>query len=285
VIIEKYRNTVQDVDTVVSKLGLPMMGLVPLVPSSKHIRKLRAPIAPGSYSDKEDGLFEESFKTIRSNFYLSSSTDDKLVMVTSTLPSEGKSTVALNLAHSMSLMEKVLLIEADMRRPTLYLHSKRKFSYGLSDHLHYNYDLRDCITRLTLGSSLQQRNGSGCNFDILPAGTKPDMPLELLTSSKFESMLRKLCTMYDRIIIDTAPVGAVSDALMVGRLVDNTVFVTGADSTQIQDVVVSLDKLRNAGIKVGGVVISKVDIKRTSSYGGGIGYRGYIDNYGYGNAT
>lgn len=286
VLIEKFRNTVQDVDTVVSKLGLPMMGLVPLIRSKKHIKTSRAPVAPGRYIDK-DGLFDESFKTIRSSFYLSSSVDDKLVMVTSTLPSEGKSTVALNLAHSMSLLEKVLLVEADMRRPTLHLHSKRKFNGGLSDHLLYNDDLSDCIVRFSpgTGASRPQRHGTRSNFDILPAGHKPEMPLELLTSLKFETMLSKLVTMYDRIIIDTAPVGAVSDALMVGRLVDTTVFVTGADSTQIQDIGVSLDRLQNANIKVAGVVISKVDIKNTSRYGGGNGYRGYFDTYGYGTTT
>ena len=108
----------------------------------------------------------------------------------------------------MSLMEKVLLVEADMRRPTLHLHSKRKFSGGLSNLLLNNQDLNDCITKFTR-----------CNFDVLPAGPKPEMPLELLTSFKFEALLSRLCTIYDRIIIDTAPVGVVSDALMVGRLV------------------------------------------------------------------
>ena len=111
----------------------------------------------------------------------------------------------------------------------------------------------------------------------------PHLPLEMLSSAKFEAMLTKLSTRYDKIIIDTAPVAAVSDAFMVGRLVDTSIFVTRADSTQIEDVTVSLDRLQTAGIKIAGVVVSKVDVKRVKSYGGGTGYRGYLDSYGYAN--
>ena len=104
----------------------------------------------------------------------------------------------------------------------------------------------------------------------------------MLSSAKFDAMLTELSTVYDKIIIDTAPVAAVSDALMVGRLVDTTIFVTRADSTQIEDVKVSIERLQAAGIKITGVVVSKVDVTRVKSYGGASEYRGYVDGYGYG---
>jgi len=109
------------------------------------------------------------------------------------------------------------------------------------------------------------------------------MPLELLSSAKFEAMLSKLRVAYDKIIIDTAPVAAVSDAFMIGRLVDSAIFVTRADSTQIEDVQMSLDRLQAAGIKITGVVVSKVDVKKIQSYGGKKGYRGYVESYDYTN--
>ena len=269
VMIEKYRNTIQGVDAVVSQLGLPMLGLVPVVRQKGSKRKFRTPISPGRHNDK-NGLFDESFKTIRTSLYLSS-IDDKLIMVTSTLPSEGKSTVALNLAHSISLVERVLLIEADMQRPTYStIQDLRLRKTGLSDYLRNDIDLDLCINQ-----------HPHCNLDILPAGFIPNMPLEMLTSAKFADLLTELSNAYDKIIIDTAPISAVSDALMIGRLVDNTIFVTRADSTQIEDAVVSVERLRAAGIKIVGVVVSKVDVKRIKSYGGGTGYRGYVDSYGY----
>ena len=271
VMIEKYRNTVQGVDAVVSKLGLPMLGLVPLVRQKGGNRKIRTPIIPSMHYSK-DGLFEESFKTIRTSLYLSS-IDDKLIMVSSTLPAEGKSTIALNLAHSMSLVERVLLIEADMRRPTLSrIRNLRLRRTGLSNYLRDDIDLDLCINQV-----------SNSHLDILPAGSVPDMPLEMLSSARFDAMLTELSTVYDKIIIDTAPVAAVSDALMVGRLVDTTIFVTRADSTQIEDVKVSIERLQAAGIKITGVVVSKVDVTRVKSYGGASEYRGYVDGYGYNN--
>ena len=271
VMTEKYRNTVQGVDAVVSKLGLPMLGLVPLVRQKGRNRKIRTPIIPSMHYSK-DGLFEESFKTIRTSLYLSS-IDDKLIMVSSTLPAEGKSTIALNLAHSMSLVERVLLIEADMRRPTLSrIRNLRLRRTGLSNYLRDDIDLDLCINQV-----------SNSHLDILPAGSVPDMPLEMLSSAKFDAMLTELSTVYDKIIIDTAPVAAVSDALMVGRLVDTTIFVTRADSTQIEDVKVSIERLQAAGIKITGVVVSKVDVTRVKSYGGASEYRGYVDGYGYSN--
>jgi len=271
VMFEKYRNTVQDVDSVVKKLGLPMLGLVPLVRQKSGNKRFRTPIIPGRYEDY-NGLFEESFKTIRTGMYLASK-DDKFIMVSSTLPSEGKSTVALNLAHSMSLVEKVLLIEADMRRPTLSLVRNLPLRQkGLSNYLRDDIELDKCISHIP-----------SSNLDILPAGFVPDMPLEYLSSAKFEAMLSTLGSVYDKIIIDTAPVAAVSDAFMVGRLVDSTIFVTRADSTQIEDVQMSLDRLKAAGIDIAGVVVSKVDVKKVKSYGGGTGYRGYFESYGYAN--
>ena len=248
-----------------------MLGLVPLVRQEGGNRKFRTPIIPGRYDDK-NGLFEESFKTIRTSLYLSSK-DDKFIMVSSTLPSEGKSTVALNLSHSMSLVERVLLIEADMRRPTLSLVRNLPLrERGLSNHLRDDTELDKCISHIP-----------GTNLDILPAGFVPDMPLELLSSAKFEAMLSKLRVAYDKIIIDTAPVAAVSDAFMIGRLVDSAIFVTRADSTQIEDVQMSLDRLQAAGIKITGVVVSKVDVKKIQRYGGKKGYRGYVESYDYTN--
>ena len=198
VMFEKYRNTVQDVDSVVKKLGLPMLGLVPLVRQKSGNKRFRTPIIPGRYEDY-NGLFEESFKTIRTGMYLASK-DDKFIMVSSTLPSEGKSTVALNLAHSMSLVEKVLLIEADMRRPTLSLVRNLPLRQkGLSNYLRDDIELDKCISHIP-----------SSNLDILPAHIDlVGAEIEIINLEEREFLMKKaiesLRSAYDFIIIDCSP--------------------------------------------------------------------------------
>jgi capsular exopolysaccharide synthesis family protein len=165
-------------------------------------------------------------------------------------------------------MERVVLIEADMRRPGIS-NSLPSGRTGLSDYLSGSCESED----------IQERIAGGMYF--IPAGSEPYDPLELLSSGRFERLIRNLAAEYDRVIIDTAPIGAVSDALVISKLADVAVFVVKADSTQVEDVEISINRLRQVGVNVAGSVITQVDMSKVVSYGGQYRYRGYYDPYGY----
>ena len=196
--------------------------------------------------------------------------DSQVIMVTSSVPREGKSTFATNLAHSLSKLENVLLIEADLRRPGIGRALGVKAG-GLGDLLERGgVYLDDCIRKDVIG-----------RLDVLPAGRSRDSGLELLASAKFGHMMQLLRTKYDRIVLDLAPVHAVSDALVVGEYVDAAVYVVKADSTPLPVVERGISLLQDAGVFIAGAVISQVDIDKLSAYGGDNDYIGYFDYYGY----
>ena len=117
---------------------------------------------------------------------------------------------------------------------------------------------------------------------MIPAGRIPETHLELLASPEFAELIDLLKSRYDRVVIDLAPVQAVSDAIVVGKYTDSTIYVTKADSTPLPVIRRGLDRLQEVGINVSGVVISQVDLTKISTYGGDYYYQGYYDYYGYG---
>jgi capsular exopolysaccharide synthesis family protein len=170
----------------------------------------------------------------------------------------------------MSKLENTALIEADMRRPGLGRALGIK-SNGLSDLLEGKAYLEDCMRINAIG-----------DLDIIPAGRIPENHLELLASPEFAELMSLLKERYDRIVIDLAPVQAVSDALIVGKYVDTCIYVIKADSTPLPIVQRGIDRLQEAGVYVSGTVVSQVDINKVTSYGGDYYYQGYYDYYGYG---
>lgn len=119
-------------------------------------------------------------------------------------------------------------------------------------------------------------------LDIIPAGRVPETHLELLASPEFAELIDLLKNRYDRVVIDLAPVQAVSDAIVVGKQSDSAIYVIKSDSTPLPVVRRGIDRLQEVGINVTGAVISQVDLAKISSYGGDYYYQGYYDYYGYG---
>ncbi len=269
---ESMKETVQGINDVEKKLGIPVFGIVPVVKGGLFGKKT-VPLIPGEFEDKR-GAFEEAIRTIRTSATVSDLEEhQQVIMVTSSVPGEGKSTVASNLAYSMSKLENVVLIEADMRRPGLGRALGIK-SHGLSDLLEGEAYLEDCMRFDAIGK-----------LDIIPAGRIPETHLELLASPEFAELIDLLKSRYDRIVIDLAPVQAVSDAIVVGKYADSAIYVVKADSTAMPVVQRGVDRLREVGINVAGAVISQVDLSKVASYGGDYYYQGYYDYYGYGDAT
>ena len=211
----------------------------------KKNKNSNAEMRTEAISDKSKFAIVESYKAARSNIMFSlSADDDKLFAVTSYSKGEGKSTVSANLAISFSKMEKrVLLIDCDLRRPNIHNVFKLENKAGLSNIIGKMVDYEDVVHRNVLP-----------NLDILPSGTIPPNPSELLCSARFTELVKKLHEDYDYIIFDTPPIGVVTDALLLKDLVAGFVVVLRERSTTHGDVQNILDSMKLADAKILGFV-------------------------------
>ena len=196
-------------------------------------------------SDMSKFAIVESYKAARTNIMFSLSGDDeKVFAVTSYSKGEGKSTVSANLAISFSKMEKrVLLVDSDLRRPNVHNIFKVKNTAGLSNIIGKMGNFDEVVHREVLP-----------NLDILPSGTIPPNPSELLCSARFIELVKRLKSEYDYIIFDTPPVGVVSDALLLKDLVSGFVVVIRERSTTHGDFQNLLDSAKLADCKLLGII-------------------------------
>ncbi len=270
VLRESTNQTITSTDDVEFKIGAPMLGILPLVSKRKSRKAAPTALVPGSMGNNEH-VFEESIRTIRTSICLEDlQQPNRVIMVTSALPSEGKSTLASHLAYSLSNVERVLLIECDLRRPSLQRAFDFQNNLGLAQLLSGDAKFAQCIKPNTIG-----------NLDVLPAGGIPQRPLDLLTSKRFSRLIGHMRKHYDRIIIDSAPVQAVSDALLLGQFADSVLYAVKANSTPAGVAARGIKRMHSAGINIAGVVVSQVNLKKIAAYGGDVDYQGYYDHYGY----
>ena len=196
-------------------------------------------------SEKTKFAIVESYKSARSNIMFSLSAEDqKLFAVTSYSKGEGKSTVSANLAISFSKMErKVLLVDCDLRRPNIHNIFKLENTAGLSNVIGKMAEFEDVVHREVLP-----------NLDILPSGTIPPNPSELVCSPRFDKLLEELKEMYDYIIFDTPPIGVVADALLLKDQVAGYVVVLRERSTTHGDIQKMLESVKLADAKIIGFI-------------------------------
>jgi succinoglycan biosynthesis transport protein ExoP len=264
-VMESLNDTIKTVGEVESVLQQRSLGIVPKMVGKKPIAELNR-----VFFDTEARQFSESVRSIRTSLsLLGLDRPLQVLLVTSSIPEEGKSTVASNLAFACKQLESVLLIDADMRKPTI---AKRfglpSFQPGLANYLTGTEALEDCIVT-------DEQSG----IDILPAGSIPLNPLELLSDKKLPELLAQLRGRYQKIIIDTPPVQPVSDALVVSTYTDAALMVVRADQTRSGLIQLSLAKLVNAHARVVGVVLNDLDLKLAERYYGNFGYyRYYAEN-------
>jgi capsular exopolysaccharide synthesis family protein len=250
-------------------LKLPTLGLIPSL-----VDKNRDPI--DYILDKPQSQLAEAINSLRISLALSDVDNPvKTVMITSSVPEEGKSTLALALARSAANSgQKVLIIDADLRRPSLEkklgLKDKTKAHQGLSDLLLSKENkVLDFVFKDEKTSLM-----------IMPKGqTRVVSSVDILTSDRMKSLLEAFRKEFDFVIIDTPPVMAVADARALAPLVDKTVFIIQWDKTPKKVIKAGLQQMITAQPNVAGIVLQQVNLKRYGSYGYG-GESGYYYHYG-----
>lgn len=219
------------------------------VASAKNSNKNSVNVA--NLSDKNKFAIVESYKVARTNIMFSLAANEKKVFaVTSYSKGEGKSTASSNLAISFSKMgKKVLLIDADMRRPNIHNIFKLNNSAGLSNVVSKMISFEEAVKCDVI-----------TDLDVLVAGTIPPNPSELMCSNSFIKMIEKLTEEYEYIIIDTPPVGVVADALLLKDLIAGFVVVVREKVTTHRDLSKLLESMKLADTKVLGLVEVGCDI-------------------------
>lgn len=217
------------------------------IKKEKQIKKLENNCENLSFAARE------AFKRLRTNLVMSFAEDDgqsRIVGVTSAQPSEGKSTVSLNLAYSLAELGKnVLLVDADMRRPTIHSKAGISVAPGLSNLMGDINDISLAVKRYT--------NTSGTvSFDIIPGGNIPNNPAELLNSKRMGRLLRALSTAYDYVLLDLPPVGAVIDAVSVSKCTDGMLIVIRENDCPRSVLADCVDQLKFAGVNILGFVVN-----------------------------
>ncbi|MHC5193939.1 GumC family protein [Pseudomonas frederiksbergensis] len=262
-LISEARNkTFKTDEAVESMLNIPLLSVVPLV--TKRSRRQLARL----FDDNEHPRFCETIRNLRTWLMLhSGEKPSQVVLVASTMADEGKSTIANNLAYSLALLERVLLIDADMRRSSLSLNFDFPAdSPGLANVLAGTARLEDCIR--TVG-----------NLDMLPAGKLAPPPLDLLSSPCLAPLLEALKSRYQRIIIDSPPAQMVSDALLLAKHSDAVIYVIKAESTPVSQVQKCLAILQQSHAPVFGVVLNQVDLRKARKQG--YSHSDTFQNYDY----
>jgi len=221
-------------------------------------------------------VIAEQFRALRINLsYLGLGKDDKIIQVSSSIPREGKSFVAQNLAIAMSLIgKKVLLLELDLRKPKLIRGFPELAGPGLTDYL---------IDAADMDAIIQQAKVNGKpveNLSLISSGAIPPNPTELIGSEKFSDLIGKLKNKFDYIIVDTPPISLVSDALVFAKFSSVSLYVVRHEYTPKVYLKFIRQLIDDGKLKKLTIVFNSVKQRGMGGYGGNYGY-----SYGYGNYT
>jgi polysaccharide biosynthesis transport protein len=256
---EQVDDVISDPDTVDNQLGMPLLGTIPDV----H-REYETPV--DALRDPKSSLTESylSLRTVLS--FTTSHGVPKTLSFTSTRPAEGKSTSALALAATLANAGKrVLLIDCDMRLPSIHNLTGLSNPHGLSNALTGDDDLTGLIQRLDM-----------FKFDVLTAGPIPPNAADLLSSPRFGTILNTLSANYDHVICDGPPVIGLADALVLASRVEGTIYAVESNETRVNNARVALQRLEAVNSNILGIVMTKYEPKRSAN--------SYDYAYGYGKA-
>ena len=251
--------------------SLPVIGDIPLADEKS-----------GSIAvfENHNNLMSETFRNVRTNLQFMLENGKNVILVTSTISGEGKSFVSSNLAISLSLLgKKVVIVGLDIRKPGL----NKVFNISQKEH-----GITQFLTNPTKNlMDLVQSSDINKNLFILPGGSVPPNPTELLARDGLEKAIETLKANFDYVILDTAPVGMVTDTLLIGRTADLSVYVCRADYTRkaeftLINELMENNKLPNLCIAINGLDLQKKKYGYYYGYGKYGKYYGYGKRYGYG---
>jgi len=298
-LLEKLDNTYHSLEELKQKLKLPILGTIPLEKEIQKtsrqksdrqlIRKKLSPesakewvsneipnmvaVDPKNHVVEEDGYFDrspqflEAFRILHTNIQLLNS--DRQIcsfVITSAIPGDGKSTISFYLAQIAAAMgKKVLLVDADLRQPTIHGISKVKNVWGLTNLISTNMPYEQAIQQMPFSR----------NFSILPSGPIPPDPTKLLASEKMRKLMKDLENKYDLVVYDAPPILALADANLLSPNTDGLILVNKMQQTDRSALKQTLDNLRISRVNILGMVVNG-DKSRFSSY---------YDKYYYGHKS
>lgn len=250
---EALDNTFKTPDAIEEKLKVPALGITPVVKNKKNIAKPEK-----QYLDDSRSPFAESINTIRTGLLFSNiDNPPKTLLVTSATGSEGKSTLAMNLAAAYSNLGKTLLLEVDLRKPSV------TNSLGIDAKL----GLTDLVTgTINTDSDIFYKDNND-QLTVITCGTIARNPLELLSSQKFEQVLETLKEHFDYIVLDGPPTLPVSDSCILANKVDGVIFAVKAEDTRIKVAKEAVSRLQKLNANIIGAVLTVAEPNKMSYYG------------------
>ncbi len=275
---EALDNSIKNAQEMEKLTGLPTLAIVPMGHSSAMQRAgvltgaahngSGRPIVELSVLKKPGAAISEAFRALRTSVLLSSAErPPQVLLITSSQPSEGKTSTSLNLAATLAQKgSRVLLVDADLRRPGLARALDLPNVQGLSGILTGSCEFEEAM--------LQNVEGLPSLF-LLASGPRPPNPAELLCSMKMEQLLARLRQKFDHVVIDSPPVLPVTDATIISTLVDGVIMVVESDATSRAALNRACRVMEHSGGRVLGTVFNKVDVRRDGYYG----YRYYHGYY------
>lgn len=245
-------DSIKSQDDVETYLRLPFLGYVPNIKSNSVVeRDLQGHLHPQSNA-------AEAFRTIRAAIALTHKADRlRVLSVTSTIPAEGKSLIASNLAIVMAQTGlKTLLVDADLRRPSVHKAFQLHSPVGLAAYLQETTSNLDDLVHTS----------EVPNLDVICCGSAPLNPSELIGSKRMILFLQEVSKRYDRVLLDCPPVSAVSDPLVIAAMTDGIVFVTKFNKIRREHARKTIQRIQDSGIHVCGTVLNDIDFEGRDSY-------------------
>lgn len=266
-LLEQMDDSLKTPDDIKEYLKQPFLGMVPDATRGAG----QAGASPLILNNPRSPL-AEAYRVVRTNLIFSAvQGSSRAVMVSSVNPAEGKSTTVVNLAASLAQNgARVLVVDADLRRPTLHRSFNVASAPGLSDLIVANCTVEQAV-----------RSGVAKGLDVMPCGYVPPNPAELLGSQPLRDLIPSLREAYDWVLIDAPPILTMADAPVLSPVVDGLILVVAAERTARHAVLRSIEQVEGVGGKVLGIVLNRVDLQRNSYYFGryyGDYYRSYYQD-------
>jgi polysaccharide biosynthesis transport protein len=232
---------------------MPTLGMVPMI----AFKNAKSGLPHHFATARHGSIFAEAIRTVRTNLLLSDAgRPPRVVLVTSSMPNEGKTTTVLSIAsQTVQTGRRCIVVDCDMRQASVDESLGHPNHLGLSDFLANSADLAQII-------GVDERTG----VHFIGAGTQANPPVELLGSARMKNLINALAQSYHLVVLDTPPLLAVSDALVLLREADATVFLIRWGKTPRDTAKLGLKSALEAGARVAGVVLSYVDVRKHAQY-------------------